>query len=730
MNLGLVFDQSNASYMPAMRHCFRYFNQVFSTSKKYSTWTEFKMWAKAHKITHVAVTYVPAKLLNIPLQGTYNDNIGYCWEKEGISFIIIPQLKTLYTVNHMHFLMEEYIRKLAQPHAFVHKDVFTWKHITYEEHEQWLELYKKAILIAVDIETGKAEHLIITSVSYTALLPGGRTKTCVISPDYNNPMPFIYMMRAFNKLPAPKIMQNGQYDMSYFMRFGAPLYNYLFDTYNMMHAMYSELPRDLAFMSGMFLANFKFWKEERLTGSLYEYNAKDTHNTLWLFIAQAHHANKYCRYAYRNYCISFPMVFPSISVGLEGIKVDEHNRAALRAKEVAKGEAALKKLQKWIGEEWNPGSPEQTLKLMRGVGYTQATSSDAKTLQAFAESHPLCLLLKDKIVEYRKATKAVSTYYDMTLLGGRLLYQQDPSGTDTGRAASKKSNYWVGTQIQNIPGYAKMMFMADEGYHLAEVDKSQSESRCTAYISQDENLMETVETSPDFHCTNASLFFGIPFNELYSIEGLMDKLGKKYHVLRKDIRKVAKRINHGANYNMGPQVLWDTMGTKEVFEAARLLGLPKTYTPLMICAYLLACFDKAYPRIKKVWYKEVIREIQNTGKLVGVTGWTRRTFLKPWESKLDLNSAVAHHPQSLSVMLVNQGWMDVWKKQFLEDWPIRIKAQIHDSLFFQYKIGSEWVVKEVDEIMYGKVAVIHGRTMRIPNDAKYGATYWGELKDD
>lgn len=722
MNLALVFDQSNASYMPALRCCFRYFNQVFATSRRYNTWTEFHIWAKAHNITHVATTYLPAKLLNVPLQGTYNDNIGYRWEKDGISFIVIPQLKQLYTVNYMRFLMEEYFKKLRFPKSFIHKDTFTWKHITYEEHKDWLALFRSAVLLAVDIETGPAEHLIITSVSYTALLPDGRTKTCVISPDYNNPLPFITMMRAFNNLPAPKIMQNGQYDMSYFMRFGAPLYNYLYDTYNFMHAMYSELPRDLAFMSGMFLGNFKYWKEERLTGSLYEYNAKDTHNTLWLFIALVHHANTRATYALKNYCISFPMVFPSISVGLEGIAVDQHNLAALRAKEVAKAEAALSRLQKWVGEEWNPSSPQQTLALMRGVGYKEASASDSKTLQAFAESHPLCLRLRDEIVKYRKATKAVSTYYDMTLLGGRLLYQQDPSGTDTGRAASKKSNFWVGTQIQNIPGYAKMMFKADEGYHLAEVDKSQSESRCTAYISQDENLMNTVENSPDFHCTNASLFFGIPFDELYSV---MEK-----KVLRKEVRKVAKRINHGANYNMGPQVLWETMGTKEVFESARILGLPSTYTPLMICAFLLSCFSKAYPRIKGTWYGEVIKEIQDTGKLVGVTGWTRRTFLRPWDSKLDLNAAVAHHPQSLSVMLVNQGWYDVWKLQFLQNLPIRIKAQIHDSLFFQYKIGRDDIVKTVDEIMYSKVAVIHGRTMRIPNDAKFGATYWGELKDD
>ena len=694
---------------------------MYSTSQTFKMWTHFKLYAQQHNITHVACTYIPFPgILQAPLQGTTNDNVGYRFEREGISFIIIPPLEQIYSVPYMRWLMEMYIRKLRYPQSFVHKDQFTWHHLHEADSDQWISLFSRAVLISVDIETGPKEYLIITSCSYTALLPDGRTKTCVISPDYNDPMPFIRMMRRFNALPAPKILQNGQYDCAYFFRFGAPMYNYVFDTYNLMHAMYSELPRDLAFMSGLFLGNFKFWKEESKS-NLYEYNAKDTHNTLWLFIALMHHVKRVAPYAFKNYTMSFPLVYPCMTVAQEGIGIDNEKRLILREKEVQKMEASLSKLHTWIGQAWNPSSPQQTLALMHGVGYTKATSSDSKTLQAFAESHPLLDMLKTQIVTYRKAKKAIGQYYDLEQLNGRLMYGQDPSATDTGRLASKASNYWVGTQIQNIPAYSKGMFKADEGYFLAEVDNSQSESRCTAYISQDENLISTVETSPDFHCTNASLFFGIPFHELFSVE--------KGKVLRKDIRTVAKRINHGANYNMGAQVLWETMGTREVLSAGRLLGLPRNYTPIQICKYLLSCFNKAYPRIKGEWYHSVIREVLTTGKLVGASGWTRRTFLRPDKSKLDLNSCVAHPPQSLSVMLVNKAFMDVWKMQMLQNKPLRLKAQIHDSIFFQYKEGHEHLVKEVSDIMYSKDCTIHGRLMKIPNDMSLGGKYWGDLKE-
>ncbi len=720
MNLLLLLRGNDASYMPGIKPCFSYFSQTFSTSTKFTTWTHFSIYAKQRNITHVAVTHIPHALLQLPLQGTDTDNIGHRWERDGISFVIIPPLEQVYTVPHAKFIMDMYFKKLARPNTFIYKDTFTWHHLHPAEFDDWYALFSRAILIAVDIETGPKENLIITSCAYTALLPDGRTKTCVISPDYNDPLPFIHMMRKFNALPVPKIMQNGRYDSSYFLRFGCPLVNYLFDTYHMMHCMYSELPRDLAFMSGLFLANFKYWKDESKT-NLYEYNAKDTHNTLWLFLAQVNHLMRYATYATKNYKMLFPLVFPCISVGQEGIAVEEEKRQLLRQKEVDRMQAAERRLHTWIGEPWNPSSPVQTLALIKGLGYKKAESSDAKTLQAFAESHPLCGRLKEQIVEFREARKAISTYYDLEQLNGRLMYEQDPSGTDTGRLAAKKSNFWVGTQIQNIPAYCKGMFKADAGYHLAEVDNSQSESRCTAYISQDENLMQTVEHSPDFHCTNASLFFGIPFSELFDTQ--------KHKVLRKDIRTVAKRINHGANYNMGAQVLWETMGTREVFNAARLLGLPRNYGPITICKYLLSCFNKAYPKIKGEWYQSVIREVLTTGKLVGATGWTRRTFLRPDKSKLHLNSCVAHPPQSLSVMLVNQAFYDVWKMQFLENQPLRLKAQIHDSIFFQYKIGREDIVQRVSDIMYSKDCVIHGRVMKIPNDPKGGATYWGDLKE-
>ena len=662
------------------------------------------------------------KKIDPTLEGTAAENYGYYMEAPAYTgkrpVLMLPPLKSVVTQNFGNFLMGRYLRKLYAPNSFMHMPPMRWELGTQSNAQAALAMMQKARLISVDIET-KRDPLLMTSVSYTAWFGGADART-IVFPVNADTVDWVFdCIHQFNLLPAPKLLQNGQYDIAWFMRFNVPLHNYLFDTYNAMHCWYPELDKDLAFIASFTLLNFRFWKDEA-SKDLYEYNAKDTHNTLFAYLAMM---AEYPAYASRNYLQEFPLVFPALHCGLEGIAVDQEERMRLRAIEQGKVDSALGELRQLIGvPEFNPGSSQQVLKLMHALGYKQAAGTDKIEMQKFSEAHPLFTYAADLIRKYRKAVKAISTYYDMTMCCNRLIYKIDPAGTDSGRLASQSSPFWTGTQIQNIPAYCKDMFIPDPGWLMSEVDNSQSESRCTAYISEDLRLIDTVENSPDFHCTNASLFFGIPFEELFDIS--------TSKVLRKDIRTVSKRVNHGANYNMGPDVLVDTMGTAEVLRAGRLLKLPAAWRPRRIAEHLLECFHAAYPNIAGKYYKEVIAEIVRTGFLVGATGWTRRTFLQPTKSKLDLNSAVAHAPQSLSVMLVNKAYFRVWKELQIKSKSqrIRLKAQIHDSLFFQYPVGGEAVVQEVSELM--KIpCVVNGRTMIIPNDPKFGAARWGALKD-
>lgn len=731
-NVFLVLPNRDISYFHPLQSLF---NKHFAVTRLCGQHLEYRQQlmsqARAANCTLIATTsFAILKLIDPHLEGTANDNTGtvISFEDSGSQFriILLPPMVNQFTDNSSLFLIDHFCKKLSMG-GTLRKDSFTWDFVVPSNLNSIADRINAcSFLVAVDIETSRTD-LKITSVSYTAgtIAEDGctiRTYTYVIqcSPDT---YPFcIDAIRVLNSTLPPKVMQNGQYDATYFLRFNAPLHNWLYDTYTLAHAIYAELPRDLAFISSFYLDNFRFWKDEA-GRNLYEYNAKDTHNTFWVWLAQIAHAPEY---ALVNYAKKFPSVFPCLSCALDGMVVDTDIMAELHAKESAKRDDYLARLRLLLSEpHFNPGSPKQVQEMFRALAYNKAAGTDKKEMQKFKEASPLYERIADYIHGYRGAVKAIGTYFEVELLNGRLMYALDPSGTETGRLASKSSAFWCGTQIQNIPPYARKMCRADEGWIFGAVDKSQAESYCTGYISEDLGLIQAVTTSPDFHCQNASMFFGIPFNELFDVSR-----GKK---LNKAVRDIAKRVNHGANYNMGWQVLWDTMGTKEVLMAKQLLKLPAAWPIKRVCEHLLACFDKAYPVIRdqhKGWYGKVVKEIITTGKLVTPTGYTRRTFLKPHKSKLDLNSAVAHKPQSTSSELVELAFKRVWIELQLSKYvgKFRLKAPVHDEIIFEAAPDViEQALEDVAQMMVMPIE-INGRLMTIPS-TKISGLLWSDLKD-
>jgi len=747
-SLMLVIGSADAIY--ARRLNLAQFAKVFIRNVRYITWTEARMEAKRLGCDCIATTQFP--FFCTDLEGSQEDNIGTLVRRDGLEVLYIPELYKLYSDATMPWLMNRFLAKLHSPEQFVQPDTFQYREVCLADVPRWLRKFDAAhaagLFVAVDIET-KQEGAIITSCSWTVVQydPVRKRIFCEsavlqISGENSLGVPnyveAFKVVGAFNSHPIAKCFHRGIYDNAYFIRFGVPPVNWVFDTYNLQHSIYPELRKTLAACTQIYCHTVRFWKEMSSYAKL-EYNARDTHYTAWVLLGILHHIRQDMvdrGYALTNYTTEFPLNFPSLHCSLEGLAVNLAERERLRMLEETKAEAAVNELRQLLGVRWfNPGSYKQVNELFLGMGFV-ADSTDKKAMQAFTERGPLEQYLAQLISKYRKASKAVSTYFTFKLLDGRFLYEIDPAGTETGRMASNASQFWVGTQIQNMPGYSKSQCIVDAGYEFGSVDGSQAESRCTAYLSQDVQLMRTVETSPDFHCTNASLFFGVPFKELYSIEPLIGADGKPYHVLRKDIRGTAKRVNHGANYNMGAFVLWETMGTREVFNAARLLKLPKSWGVIEICRHLLVCFCNAYPDVKGRWYGEVQQEVMDTGRLVGPTGWVRRTFLRPnGKDKPALNACVAHPPQSLSVMIVNKVFYKSWRLQMTEyrrpdgGCILRLKAQIHDEVFFQYATGREDIPVRLGAIFENTTVQVHGRTLRIPADPKYGAMHWGELKE-
>ena len=735
------------------------------------------------------------------IPSSVGDYAGSVFEHKNLEIVFISPLKQLFTVSYGRFLASRYISKVCDPQKWPEPTNFQWSVLdTPGKIEGAYHDLSQAYAIAVDIETFK-NPLSIRCIGYTGIfITSGNV---LVTRSYVLPIDSMFnytWMEKINVLPPQKIFQNGKYDCAYLLRYSAPVTNWLWDTQHFFHSWYSELPKDLAFLNAFFLRKVVYWKDLAETHDLYEYykyNAMDTWATANVWIQQLLTAPDWAR---RNYTLEFPVVYPCLLAEMTGLKRDEERMLQARKELDAQEEEMLATLRTILGAPtFNPGSSQQVVKLLKLLGCGDITSSGVNDVAKAKLRQPLNAYILSFISNrkdedgssIRGLRKLRSNYLRLDSdadpgkdngakeFHGRVLYSLNPHGTDTTRLASRESAFWCGLQIQNIPTgkTVKQTIRADEGFYLGECDLEQAESRDTAYITGETALIAAVSGSRDFHSVNASAFFGRPYESIYD-----DSTGKTKD---KPLRDVSKRTNHGANYNMGPTVMVDTMGLKKVWEAKMLLKLPYI-NPEAVTEHLLTVFHLKYPGIRGpitirhrevqdymglprcenklfspgTYYASVAYEVSTTKKLVSRAfhhteynlkhfepvsyieqgDWTRYCFGKPDTNKPDLNSYVAHCPQSLNARTLNEAWMKVFYGCAINpDYSVnfRLHAQIHDSILFSYRKGHGYLASKVQQCMEIPVTVrdVHGtyRTFTVPAALKLGkggkpATYWSETE--
>jgi DNA polymerase family A len=769
--------------------------------------THLEMYCAKKSITRVVSTSVPIlqKLVekagsNVIPKSTSN-YAGSVFTYGNLEIVFIDPLRQLFTVSYGKFLAARYISKVCAPDSWREATPFSWHVLdTSSQIEAAYHDLETAYAIAVDIETFQSP-LSIRCIGYCGIFHSSDGR--LVTRSYVLPLDSVYnlfWMRKINDLPAQKIFQNGKYDNAYLLRYNAVPRNWLWDTQHFFHCWYSELPKDLAFLNAFFLRKVVYWKDLAETADLYEYykyNAMDTWATANVWIQQLVSAPDWVR---RNYTLEFPLVFPCLLAEMTGLKRDQAALLAARSTVDAEESSALSSLQRMLGAPaFNPGSPVQVKSLLKLLGCADIESSNEKDLAKAKLRHPLNGRIIDKILTIRGLRKLATTYLRTDADGevkkstgrleggakefhGRVLYNLNPHGTDTGRLASREHHFWTGLQIQNVPrgepgepSHTKTTICADDGFYLGESDLEQAESRDTAYISGDTSLISAVSGTRDFHSHNASAFFGRPYESVYD-----DSAGKTKD---KPLRDLSKRTNHGANYNMGPDVMVDTMGLDKVWMAKKLLSLPYL-AAAAVAEHLLTKFHLTYPKLRGpihirndqvrmvlgldkcehklyspgTYYASVAYEVTTTRRLTSRAfhrteynlahykpedyieqgDWTRYCFGKPDTSKPDLNALVAHCPQSLNARTLNEAWLRVFYQVALPNpETFRLHAQIHDSILFSYAAGHEVHAEQVKNCMEIPVTVrdISGthRTFTVPAALKIGkpgqpAKYWSETE--
>lgn len=745
------------------------------SSAKVSTLSEIISVVQRNKYDGVLTSSLDLlkKLVGVDIssaEASIDNYAGSYFKYMGIEFVIMNPLKQLITVPYGKFLAERYMSKLAAPERWMRCPKFQYGVITPETVGDIYNKLNAANLIAIDIETKKEPFIHITEIGFTAVFASGASQSYFLP---INDMWSVIWMRKFCALPPPKVFQNGKYDNNYLMAYNAPVYNWLFDTANLFHSWYSELPKSLGFLQAFFVREAAYWKDLAKSGDREDqikYNAMDTWATAMACLAAIREMPVW---ALHNYLNEFPLNFPCVLSELTGIKRDMNELGAAGLRQLDIIQSNNKSLDRMLGvTSFNSGSPKQKKALLTilGCGDIAAKSTDEKSLKKAAYRHPLNARILNQITVVQKAKKLYSTYLSSGVTpkgenlnkehNGVILYALNPHATDTSRLASKEHHFWCGLQIQNVPrgDIVKRTLIPYAGFLLAECDLEQAESRDTAYAAGEERLIAAVSGDKDFHSLNAASFFGVSYEDIYDVVA-----GK---VKDKERRELGKKVNHGANYLMGEGVLVETMGEENIYKAGKLLGLPKGWDARKIAAELLARFHKTYPGLSGVYYPAIVSEVSRTNMLASrasheieqmyamaiqgdwddlnlvwnqeiqsqINGLVRYCFSNPLTDKRAKNGYVAHVSQSLNAMTLNKAYMLVFYTIALNPKysnNFKLCAQIHDSILFQFREGHEYLcdlVKDCMEIPV-KIQSYDGkeRTFTVPAAIKAGKDGKGAL---
>lgn len=594
---------------------------------------------------------------------------------------------------------------------------------------------RMAAVLTVDIETNF--HNQITSISFTPISIFGKIETTfvisLLPSFYTHESDLVLAWKVVKELcetGISKVFHNGVFDCFHLLRYHICVENYLWDTEYLWRAWHAELDKSLAKVCSYLLPDFLYWKHEAEL-SLLEYNAKDTINTARVFLHILYNAPQW---VWINYAQLIPNVAPVLYTHFEGWLVDIDKKEEARQKAATEVNTELETLQEFIGSStFNPGSPKQVstliydiLKAKKPARAKSESATGEVELKAVARQHPLFSLIVNKILKYRENKKAISTYYDAVLTeNNRLLYSLNIDGTETTRMSCTASSLYtlkpgkktyvksnmgnLGTQLQNIPLYYKAALKADSGYLIGNVDKSQSEARCVGYLSKSKSLIEAIENPPeiagvrDFYCYTGYKFFGFEFD--------------KSHPLRQAVKKII----HGTNYLMYANTFIDSVSVEKLQLYKKLVGFRGSLFDF--ADKLLTLYHLTYPEVKEGW-KEVVKEVSLTGKVVTPDGWTRIVEGDIVNDHSVLRSIVAHRPQHWSVWGINRAfWKLFYELQVPSKGEYRLKGQVHDSIAFQAKAEKiAYYMEETKRIMDIPQPCEYG-IMRIPLDSTIGE-YW------
>ncbi len=338
------------------------------------------------------------------------------------------------------------------------------------------------------------------------------------------------------------------------------------------------------------------------------------------------------------------------------------------------------------GMEFNIHSPQQLgyvlfeklgLPAQRKTSKTKAYSTDVKVLTKLAA---LPYKIPRLLLRYRTLSKLKSTYLDPLVdmvhpETGRIHTSFNQTVAATGRLSSSNPN------LQNIPSRGeegreiRKGFVTEQGHRLLSADYSQVELRVFAHYSKDSGFLDAFQREEDIHATTASEMLGVPL-----------------HSVTPDMRRVAKAINFGIIYGMGPQKLSEELGVD--------FTLAKSY---------ISTYYHRYPGVTR--YRQATVDSAKQDGYVSTLFHRRRylpdinhrnRIIRAEAERMAINSPI----QGTAADLIKKAMIRIHGRLKKESLKTRMLLQVHDELLFEVPENEvERVASMVKEEMEGVYAL-------------------------
>lgn len=508
--------------------------------------------------------------------------------------------------------------------------------------------------------------------------------------------------------------QNWNYDAQYIYDTWHWIPKYMVeDTMLKQHSVFSNMEKNLSFLSSMYCDDHLHWKDDRTLwqegedgegeDKYWAYNCTDSCrtlkiNTVLTGVVSAFKLDPIAKFQQE-------LAAPVLKTILRGVRLDMKVRAqfAMEIMEnVAEREAWLKDV---IGYDLNIKSPKQMAAFFyEDMGQSPYVSKEGgvttndEALHKIAAREPILRQITRKVSELRSLGVFNSNFVQARPSpDGRIRTNFKIPGTKTYRFASTKDAYDNGCNFQNVPNGGET---EDEGLDLPNVRRLfiPDEGRTFFDIDLDSADLRIVAAESNCKWLKAQLAAGKkPYVEVakeYYNDQTIDKYHKSYPVF--------KALCHGTHYLGTPQGMAGKIGLL-VHEVERI---QKWYFGLC-------------PEIPK-WHEEIKKQVTGRRYIMNILGY-RYNFFDKIEGNI-FNEAVAWIPQSTVGCLINRAYVNIHNN--LPE--AEVLLQVHDSLAGQYPSHLGWVKDRI--VQESQIILPYPEPIIVPVGIKTSIKSWGDCK--